>query len=128
MCSTRVLRDNPILGLACMPGMFVRCQELPSHLRLPPKPIALLSSELESGNVVFWKKGSTVKVVAGPEPAQEDGCMHSNETAEQYLRERTILYGLPCAECRIYYPAGLTVCPVCHCRERVPARPTSLAP
>lgn len=30
-------------------------------------------------------------------------------------------YGLPCANCRAYYTADLEVCPICGCRERVPA-------
>ena len=29
-------------------------------------------------------------------------------------------YGLPCAKCRLYYPADLDVCPTCNSRERVP--------
>ena len=36
-------------------------------------------------------------------------------------------YGLPCAHCRLYYPAELEACPTCHHRERVsptaPQRP-----
>lgn len=28
-------------------------------------------------------------------------------------------YGLPCARCRLYYPADLDVCPTCKSRERV---------
>ena len=28
-------------------------------------------------------------------------------------------YGLPCAKCRLYYPADLDACPGCHYRERV---------
>lgn len=28
-------------------------------------------------------------------------------------------YGLPCAKCRLYYPAHLDACPTCHHRERV---------
>ncbi len=30
-------------------------------------------------------------------------------------------YGLPCANCRAYYTADLSVCPVCGSSERVPA-------
>jgi hypothetical protein len=30
-------------------------------------------------------------------------------------------YGLPCAKCRLYYPADLDACPTCHHRERVSA-------
>lgn len=28
-------------------------------------------------------------------------------------------YGLPCANCHLYYPADLDSCPTCHCKERV---------
>ncbi len=28
-------------------------------------------------------------------------------------------YGLPCAKCRLYYPANLDSCPTCHSKERV---------
>jgi len=28
-------------------------------------------------------------------------------------------YGLPCAKCRLYYPADLDICPTCHHHERV---------
>jgi hypothetical protein len=30
-------------------------------------------------------------------------------------------YGLPCAKCRLYYPADLDICPNCHHHERVSA-------
>jgi hypothetical protein len=44
---------------------------------------------------------------------------------------RCTLYGLPCADCRLYYPANLKVCPVCSSVERVSphtyARATSRA-
>jgi hypothetical protein len=30
-------------------------------------------------------------------------------------------YGLPCANCRAYYAADLTACPICSSHERVPA-------
>lgn len=41
-------------------------------------------------------------------------------------------YGLPCAKCRLYYPADLDVCPTCNTKERVsphvvPAVPKSQA-
>jgi hypothetical protein len=44
-------------------------------------------------------------------------------------------YGLPCAKCRLYYPADMSECPTCHHKERVspvvpriPARPPQAAP
>jgi hypothetical protein len=30
-----------------------------------------------------------------------------------------IRYGLPCANCRLYYAAELTVCPICKWRDRI---------
>jgi len=34
-------------------------------------------------------------------------------------------YGLPCAKCRTYYSADLTICPVCKSSERVSATPAN---
>ena len=28
-------------------------------------------------------------------------------------------YGLPCANCRLYYAAELTACPICGCGDRI---------
>ncbi len=30
-----------------------------------------------------------------------------------------VRYGLPCANCALYYSAELTACPICKCPERV---------
>jgi hypothetical protein len=35
------------------------------------------------------------------------------------VEPRGVLYGLPCANCRAYYPANLKACPVCTSVERV---------
>jgi len=37
-------------------------------------------------------------------------------------------YGLPCSNCRLYYPANLDACPACNNRERVSANVAPLAP
>jgi hypothetical protein len=37
-------------------------------------------------------------------------------------------YGLPCANCRLYYPADLDVCPACNSDERVSARVVPATP
>ena len=37
-------------------------------------------------------------------------------------------YGLPCAKCRLYYPADLDRCPTCHAAERVSPIVSSLTP
>ncbi len=35
------------------------------------------------------------------------------------LEHKSSGYGLPCVQCRLYYPAGFDACPVCNCRDRV---------
>ena len=37
------------------------------------------------------------------------------------VKAKQVGYGLPCANCRAYYTADLTACPICGCLERVPA-------
>jgi hypothetical protein len=41
---------------------------------------------------------------------------------------RSTGYGLPCANCRLYYPANLEVCPACNCKERVSAKVARVMP
>ena len=41
---------------------------------------------------------------------------------------KAVGYGLPCSNCRAYYPSDLKVCPVCKCPERVPAGAVSALP
>jgi hypothetical protein len=57
--------------------------------------------------------------------AYEEKDMNNDSPAKEHVWGRKVLYGLPRAECRTYYPADLKVCPVCNCRERVPARPNA---
>jgi hypothetical protein len=40
-------------------------------------------------------------------------------TVNPSVHGRAIRYGLPCANCRIYYSAELMACPFCKCKERV---------
>jgi hypothetical protein len=35
------------------------------------------------------------------------------------LGPKPVRYGLPCANCSLYYSAELTACPICECSERV---------
>jgi hypothetical protein len=39
---------------------------------------------------------------------------HNAESPRQYSG-----YGMPCAKCRLYYPANVDACPACNSRERV---------
>jgi hypothetical protein len=48
--------------------------------------------------------------------------MERDGAVNQTGPKKKVLYGLPCARCKIYYAADLTSCPVCQCRERVSAR------
>jgi hypothetical protein len=35
------------------------------------------------------------------------------------MEQRAIGYGMPCANCRAYYPSDIDACPICQSRERV---------
>jgi len=37
------------------------------------------------------------------------------------MEHRSIGYGMPCANCRAYYPADMPACPICKSQERVSA-------
>jgi hypothetical protein len=43
---------------------------------------------------------------------------HARE-AREFARSKSVRYGLPCANCALYYSAELTACPICKCQERV---------
>jgi hypothetical protein len=44
---------------------------------------------------------------------------HSNVLAGSAPPSRRIGYGLPCAQCKTYYAADLTACPICNSPQRV---------
>src|ERR1700683_5699328 len=39
--------------------------------------------------------------------------------AEASRRSSSSGYGMPCAKCRLYYPANVDTCPACNSKERV---------
>ena len=49
----------------------------------------------------------------------------SRPPAEQVVK--AVGYGLPCSNCRAYYPADLTACPICRTTERVSSHVSSVA-
>jgi len=51
--------------------------------------------------------------------SEERKSQHSTSPRSAVLKP--LRYGLPCANCKIYYAAELNFCPVCDCAERVPA-------
>jgi len=64
---------------------------------------------------------ATKKAVQGVLP-QEAGARRMDPSAPgnpaEFVRKPSG-YGLPCAKCRLYYPADLDICPTCHSTERV---------
>jgi hypothetical protein len=55
-----------------------------------------------------------------PPPAKQS--TEARQTAALPLDDTVVKvagYGLPCAKCRLYYPADLDICPTCHHHERV---------
>jgi hypothetical protein len=69
----------------------------------------------------------TRQASAGAKPAaglaHDAGIRHSDVAlasgAPADLAAKASGYGLPCAKCRLYYPANLDICPTCHHHERV---------
>ena len=55
--------------------------------------------------------------------AQDTGARHMDPSLPHGSAEQSPAksagYGLPCAKCRLYYPADLDICPTCHHHERV---------
>ena len=46
---------------------------------------------------------------------------HQRTIAGVAMDHRIIGYGLPCANCRAYYPSDMETCPICKSHQRVPA-------
>ncbi len=49
-----------------------------------------------------------------------------SRSAGAEIAPRAVGYGLPCANCRAYYPADMNACPICKTQQRV--SPTDVAP
>jgi hypothetical protein len=59
--------------------------------------------------------------------ASTDMLERERQTPRARVEPRSVRYGLPCANCRAYYPAILGACPVCGSIERVsPYTPLAL--
>jgi hypothetical protein len=43
----------------------------------------------------------------------------AGKVSPEFGSPRPVRYGLPCANCALYYSAELTACPICNCKERV---------
>jgi hypothetical protein len=56
---------------------------------------------------------------AGVRPAVTSASVASSSEMPEDSAAKPSGYGLPCAKCRLYYPANLDICPTCHHHERV---------
>jgi len=54
-------------------------------------------------------------IASGAEPHLKNLAARSNPNNET----RQVGYGLPCANCRAYYPSDMQACPICKSKERV---------
>jgi len=69
----------------------------------------------------------TQQTASGNKPlaalAQDTGARHMDPShatgSPDNSPDKPAGYGLPCAKCRLYYPADLDICPTCHHHERV---------
>lgn len=51
------------------------------------------------------------------------GAVPQARTQLRELRQK-VLYGLPCGNCRAYYPSDLAICPLCRCAEKISPQST----
>ena len=65
------------------------------------------------------KQSATANPPITPNPAQAHLPRVGAARPESDSLLKPTGYGLPCANCRLYYPADLDVCPTCHHRGRV---------
>src|SRR5882724_8796714 len=73
------------------------------------------------------EKSAVPSAIANSGRPALEGSLNGPESPEL----KAVGYGLPCSNCRAYYPADIDVCPVCKSRERVSARavpPLPVAP
>jgi hypothetical protein len=54
--------------------------------------------------------------------AEQHGVGQSPASASPAPDLKVVGYGLPCSNCRAYYPADIEVCPICKSRDRVSPR------
>jgi hypothetical protein len=66
-------------------------------------------------------KQASSNSAAGAAMGQETAVRHADiaSGAPSDSPRKASGYGLPCAKCRLYYPADLDICPTCHHHERV---------
>ena len=74
-------------------------------------------------------KQAPEKVDPAVSPSAELGAPQRKRSAPDVAMEhRSIGYGLPCANCRAYYPADMQACPICKSQERVSATAAATLP
>ncbi len=69
------------------------------------------------------EKAINAAVIASPE-RQVPPRMTPDVPAEHAAK--AVGYGLPCSNCRAYYPADMTACPICKSTQRVPSNETGV--
>lgn len=77
-------------------------------------------------DVTRTPQAAAAKPALSVQPAEVD--MRMGMTAPAEAVHKSSGYGLPCAKCRLYYPADMDTCPTCKGKERVsptviPAKP-----
>jgi hypothetical protein len=63
---------------------------------------------------------SSAALSASPKPVRSlSGSAASASAPNVAMEHKLIGYGLPCANCRAYYPSDMNACPICKSQERV---------
>ena len=74
------------------------------------------------------REKSTDSVAAAPLSTAAGSSQHQQTIAGVAMDHRIIGYGLPCANCRAYYPSDMETCPICKSHQRVAAAATPSLP
>jgi hypothetical protein len=72
------------------------------------------AEELQPGLILFNIKLSTLDGLRAD--LQKKAARRKNSTQNE---AKSVLYGLPCADCHAYYDSNITECPVCHSTQRI---------
>ena len=71
------------------------------------------------------EKNVTHSVITGQERHGAERPLPASDTSSD---PKAVGYGLPCSNCRAYYPSDLNICPVCKSAERVSPRAVAALP
>jgi DNA-binding CsgD family transcriptional regulator len=103
-------RDQQVLGLL---AQGCSNKKIASSLNISPKSLK------QHMRTLFLKLLVATRTTSVPGLNLERRETETQQPAAAH-EQKAIGYGLPCSRCHAYYPADMSVCPLCKSPERVP--------